>query len=76
MELWSGVDQDLVEERDMPIHYFSVLIHVLYVCIHIVCKAKTGQAKWYSLDTAGSAHCVIVITIRQRVHATTYLWYV
>lgn len=34
------VDQDLVEKRDVPIHCFSVLIHILYVCIHIVCKAN------------------------------------
>lgn len=50
------VDQGLAEERDVPIHYFSVLIRILYVCIHIVRKAKT---RWYSSDTAVSAHCVI-----------------
>lgn len=39
-QLTVRLDQDLVEERDVPIHYFSVLIHILYVCIHIVCKAN------------------------------------
>lgn len=33
------VDQDLAEERDVPVHYFSVQIHIFNVCIHIVRKA-------------------------------------
>lgn len=33
-QLTMRADQDLVEERDVPIHDF--LIHILYVCIHMV----------------------------------------